>query len=96
MKWLEIVELRTASTNTDAVERYLGDWVHKIKIDEKLPQIKIYRRVLVETDISVHLAYESKTMKIDFSSPGTQLASQLKEFGLVNHSVWVEQRHGAC
>lgn len=91
MKWIEIVELRTSKASTISIERFLGDWLNKIKKEEKQTRIKIYKRVFVETDISVHLFYESKSMKTGFSSLGAQLVSELKEFGLVNHSVWLEK-----
>ena len=91
MKWLEIIELRTASTNLGSVERFLQEWSAKIPIKKKQYQIKIYKHALVETDMAVHLYFDNKSEKRNFSSLGAQLASQLKEFGLVNHGVWCEK-----
>ncbi|MCK4446085.1 MAG: hypothetical protein KAW56_03280 [Candidatus Marinimicrobia bacterium] len=86
MKWLEIIELRFGGNNRERLESQL-----QTLIDEAKQQaIKVYSHVTVETDFSIHLRHDSKRADVSGSPLGLRLASVLKEYGLVNHSVWIE------
>lgn len=52
--------------------------------------IKVYSRVMIDSDVSIHLVYDSPNAEPGGSPLGLRLASSLKEFGSVNHSVWIE------
>jgi hypothetical protein len=45
---------------------------------------------MIDTDFSIHLFHDSKKVEKSGSPLGLRLASALKEFGLVNHSIWIE------
>ena len=90
MKILEIIELRTAPGNTTTVENYLRDWLRESDKDAQV--IKSYRHMNLNTDFSVHISYEINSGQVMPYTYGKQLAESLKEFGLVNHSVWNEQK----
>ena len=55
--------------------------------------IKSYSRVMIDSDFSIHLFHDSKKVENNGSPLGLRLALALKEFGLVNHSIWIEM-HG--
>lgn len=90
MKWLEIIELRS-SGNQVLLESNLKRLINEVSQGVKDQSIKIYNRVSIDTDFSIHICNESKEADIRGSSLGLRLASTLKEFGLINHSVWVER-----
>jgi len=92
MNWLEIIELRTGSKDRGEVDRFLGDWLGKIKATEQKQQIRVYHNALLDTDISIHLFHQSDAESTGFSPIGSELAFVLKEFGLVNHNIWIEQK----
>jgi len=48
-----------------------------------------YSRVFIDTDYTIQLFHETKVIEKNGSSLGLRLASALKAFGLVNHSLWV-------
>ncbi len=52
--------------------------------------VKAYCRLMVDTDFSIHLFHDSKKVEKSGSPLGLRLASALREFGLVNHSIWIE------
>ena len=54
--------------------------------------MKIYCNANIDSDLSIHLLHNSDNAN-NKSPLSLQLVSALKEFGLVNHSVWVEM-HG--
>jgi hypothetical protein len=57
-----------------------------------LVEIKTFRHAVLETDWSVHLLWESERPEQNGSSLGLRLAQALKEFGLIDHSIWVEEK----
>lgn len=92
MQVLEMIELRTGTKNRGEVDRFLEDWLGKIKASEQKQRIRVYHNALLETDISIHLFREWDAETIDVSPTGSQLAIALKDFGLVNYNIWIEQK----
>jgi hypothetical protein len=90
MKWLEIIELRSVDSDNKLLESQLRELVDK---EMKGPVTRLYTRVMIDTDFSIHLFHDSKKVENSGSPIGLHLASAFKEFGLVNHSVWIET-HG--
>jgi len=58
--------------------------------ETKMQAIKSYSRVLIDSDFSIHLFHDSKNVEKIGSPLGLRIASSLKEFGLVNHTIWIE------
>jgi hypothetical protein len=90
MKWIEIIELRSTDKNRESLESQLQKLTSEVNKARERGAIKVYSRLAIDTDFSIHLFHESKEADIDASSLGLHLASSLKGFGLVNHSVWIE------
>ena len=91
MKWLEIIELRSASTNLKLLEPELKSLIEELNKEPGQYALKVYSRVTVDSDFSIHLLHNSHEVDINGSPLGLHLVSILKEFGLINHSVWKEQ-----
>jgi hypothetical protein len=91
MEWLEVIKLRSAGKSFGILEELL---LSMDKVGQYgLVGIKIYRHASLETDWSVHLFWESERLEQNGSSLGLHLAQALKEFGLVDHSIWVEEKY---
>ncbi len=73
------------------IDSQLQSLINEIKQETRQQAIKVYSNITVETDFSIHLYNDSKITDISGSPLGQRLASALKEFGLVNHSVWTEK-----
>jgi len=91
MKWLEIIELRSVGRNRKFLESELETFIAELNEERGQRAIKVYSRVAVDSDFSIHLLHDSKEADINGSPLGLQLVSALKEYGLVNHTVWVER-----
>jgi hypothetical protein len=91
MNWLEIIELRTVNTTHDKLEAKLKSLFKDFHNSATDRIIKVYNRFSLESDISIHLLHQSDKPVINGSPEGMQLASALKEFGLTNHSIWIEK-----
>ncbi len=89
MKWLEVIKLRSAEKDSRSMEELLLS-VRKF-IQNGLVETKIFRHAALESDWSIHLRWESERPERNGSPLGLHLDRALKEFGLIDHSVWVEE-----
>jgi hypothetical protein len=91
MKWLEILSLRSAGSQLELLDHELLKLITEIEDQKGLLEMRLYRNGAVDTDLSLHLCWESLRVEKGGSSLGLQLVHLMEEFGLVNHSVWVEE-----
>lgn len=89
MAWLEVIEIRSVGINRTLLESQLQKLIEQVDRETEKKAIKAYSRVIIDTDFSIHLYHDSK-IENSGSALGLQIASALKEFGWVNHSVWIE------
>lgn len=92
MKWLEIIELRSVGSNRELLESQLKKLINEVEKEAKKQAIKFYSRVMIDTDFRIQLFHDSKKVENNGSPLGLRLASALKAFGLVNHSIWIEMQ----
>jgi hypothetical protein len=90
MKWLEVIKLRSAGGNLELLDELLRPLSGSNQ--RGLVEMKTFRHATLETDASVHLYWNSEMPEPDGSALGLRLAQALKEFGLIDHSVWVEEK----
>jgi len=91
MNWVEIIRLRSNGNVQESLIQELLKPVTQDKERKGLILMKIYRNAWVDTDMSVYLHWESTRVEQQGSAVGLRLAQTLKEFGLINHSTWVEE-----
>ena len=89
MKWMEIIRLRSAGKVSDALKGLLSDLSHNR--EPGLRDIRLYRHAEWETDWNLHLYWESQRPTLNGSTLGIRLSHSLKEFGPIDHSVWIEE-----
>ena len=91
MKWLETITLRCAGSRE---KRVVLDLLQKISVvDEAAGPVgaEVYQHAVVESDLSIHIHWNSETFGRGKSSLGLRLAHALQDFGLISHSVWVHE-----
>lgn len=90
MKWREIIRLRLLDhlKQTAVIEL-----LHQIAADASTPDVTctLYHHATVETDLSIHLAWDSDILEQGKSALGAKLTYMLREFGFVDYSVWIEK-----
>jgi hypothetical protein len=89
VKWLEVIKLRSAGKSPALLEELLQSMA-QIK-QSGLVEMKTYRHADLETDLSIHLHWESEGPAQNGSALGLRLAQAFKEFGLIDHSTWIEK-----
>ena len=89
MKWIEIIKLRIAGRTPERMKAFLSA-ISK-NGQSGLREIKIYRHAEWETDWTVNLYWQSEQPEKNGSALGLRLSQALEEFGLIDHSVWIEE-----
>jgi hypothetical protein len=89
MKWLEVIKLRSVGESSGVLEEFLRSLSQPGP--RGLAKMKTFRHAGLETDLSVHLYWNSEKPESNGSALGLRLVQALKEFGLIDHSVWVEE-----
>jgi len=92
MKCLEIIELRTSDMDSKNLDETLIRFIDDLNKEYENYKVRLYRHLTVKTDWSFHVHYHSKGLTASPSPVGLRIASALKEFGLVHHSVWSEEK----
>ncbi|MDY6986438.1 MAG: hypothetical protein SWQ30_00120 [Thermodesulfobacteriota bacterium] len=91
MKCLEIITLRSATSTEKMTIRDLVKKMGAADAKEKPSGLVLYQNASVENDVSVHLQRELKNGHPTKSPLGLQFARLFNEFGMVSHSIWVEE-----
>ena len=87
--WLEIIRLRSAEKNHQAVEEVLeslSGWNQR-----KATEIRAYRHIALKTDWMFVVRWNEAPVNSRGSTLGLHLVEAFKELGLVDHGVWSER-----
>ena len=88
---LEIIELRSVIKNRDQVIILIEDLLEN-EFSKPNMEIKIYTHSKFITDYSIHLNYEVEEDLNQESYLGHELSAYLREYGLVSHNIWTEEK----
>jgi hypothetical protein len=92
MKYLEIIELRTSDMDSKNLGKILIRFMDDLNKEYENYKVQLYRHLTVKTDWSFYVRIQSGIKTTLPSQLGLRIASALKEFGLVHHSVWSEEK----
>lgn len=92
MKWMEVIRLRIAENTPQLVEQEIMKLIMEVGYNSSMKDIKLYRHAAVANDLNINLHWESGGAEPQGSATGLCLVHVLKEYGLVSHSVWVEEK----
>ena len=84
MKRLEIIHLRLAG----ALPPDLFEEIRRSTANTRASSVDLYCRVNVETDVAIHLHLNESGPDDQACGLGLRLAAGLKEYGMVEHTVW--------
>lgn len=90
MKWVEVIKVRTVGEpESRIVTEVLKDFSTMDK-GVRPSMVKLYHHATVESDLCIHLYWESATMSPRKSPMGLRIAESIGALGVANHSIWVE------
>ena len=68
----------------------LNNLINEAAREGKIQATVVYKHVMINNGFSIHLNHDTKKVDNGGSQLGLSIAASLKEYGLVNHSIWVE------
>lgn len=93
MKWFETIKVQAASGQETALENELVEMAitaRKSSVCQSLVKIILSRHLTSPGFFGIHLWWETDEPPNQGSTPGLSLTQTLKEYGLVEHAVWIE------
>ena len=88
MVQLEIIHLRSSGEPVDSLAKLISASIREG--GEEVSTLKLYRRHGLETDLAIHVCRHGTAAGEGPSDLALRLASELRAYGLVEHTVWEE------
>jgi hypothetical protein len=91
MNGMEIITVRVAGKDEfDNAMKFCAQVSNAIEKSE-LMYLSVYYSAGYSSDLSVHLNWPFKLFKLKKSLLGLQFARGLSDFGIVSHTLWIDQ-----
>lgn len=91
MKWLEIIKLRTPGQSFEnVVDQFIAPLTKNV-IEPGLLMIHVYCHATLNTDISIHIHWDTQQASQQKTLLGSCLINRLEDFGMINHTIWIAQ-----
>lgn len=95
MRWVEIINLRSSSNGhkelIDGVLAGITESDFWTADQADFQEIRTYHQPLLETDVSIHICWESRAGQPSRSTLASRIYSALMREGLLDYSIWVER-----
>lgn len=91
MQWIEIITLRSTADDTWEKVKAMAEADPRHHSMEQPDQSVLLLSATVETDISIHFHWNIDCPAPQKSDLGLWIAKNLKELGLVSHTLWRKQ-----
>lgn len=89
MKYLEIVHLRMSGR---VPTKLIEDIRSSFSTEKENCTVKIYYKANLLSDLAVHIHLEIDSNGSVYSDLGLRLTAALREYGMIEHSVWIEDQ----
>ena len=86
-----MIRLRTTQSQVEAVARLILDNVKQAAGQSGLLRVHMYHSANYQADLALSLTWETNAMQHGGSRAGLSISEALKNFGLVEHSIWMEK-----
>ncbi len=90
MKWLEIIHIRSGRNKLELLVGELSKLLHDNESNTDSITISVFRHSSLSSDFSLHLMHKSSKNWSGKSELALRLVDSLKQFGLVDHVVWLQ------
>ena len=93
MRWMETIKVQSATGKEHTAERQLTVLAHEVQKNPErqgLREASVSSHATVPGCFALRLSWDTDDPQPRGSTLGMSLAQSLKDFGLVDHSVWIE------
>jgi hypothetical protein len=90
MKWIEFIKVQTSIDQDQLFEQDLKNLIKSIPRKNGLDKVIVVRHGSIVDDYALFLFWKTRDVDQAGSGIGLNVAQILKKYGLVNHSVWLD------
>lgn len=90
MKSIEIIEIRLSQDQNKVLENEIGNIIKEIMEKETEYSMKLYSKLQLKSDYMIIIYHAQELTKYKGSELGQRLKDALKDFGMINHTIWKE------
>ena len=90
MKWIEMIMVRSHGNSEEILDATLQGITKRLVKEAEIEAVRTFRREKLNSDFCLFLFHDGRKTREGGSALGLHLAAALKEFGLVNHTIWSE------
>ena len=94
MQWIAIITLRSTADDTWSKVKAMAEADPRHHSMEHPEKCVLLSSATIETDISIHFHWNQDCPAPHKSALGLWIAKNLKELGLVNHTLWRQEDCG--
>jgi hypothetical protein len=91
MAWMELIRLRAIQGQIEAANGLLLGLLKDMAAEKDLRSVRLYQSIGLRTDLAMSLLWSGDAPARKGTRAGLSIIELLKPFGLVEHSVWLEQ-----
>ena len=91
MLWTEMIRLKTADPGAEGLNSLFLDAMRHVAKEAGLVQAKVYSSAPYPNELALSLMWNTGSPERKGSRAGLCISQALQTFGLVEHSVWLEQ-----
>lgn len=90
MKSIEIIEIRLSQDLNKVLENEIGNVIEEVMKNEPEYNLKLYNKLQLKSDYLIIIYHKQKLTNHKGSELGQRLKDALKDFGMINHTIWGE------
>lgn len=90
MQSIEIIEIRLSQNLNKVLEKEIGNVIDETMENEPGSIIKLFTRMQLKSDYMLMIYHTETFINHKGSDLGQRLKVALKDFGMINHTVWDE------
>ena len=91
MEWLEIIKIQGAPAGYRNADTEVLKQLNQGTAETGLIMARVYTRASVVDDLVITLTWETDSPGASGSTLALSLAREFRQYGLVDHSVWIER-----
>jgi hypothetical protein len=92
MVWIEEIRLRAAMNKKEKALHYLINTARSMKNVKDLTKANVLVHAFLKNDFSFQLVWDTDSPADQGSEEAMNLRAMLKQFGLVNYNLWIEEK----
>ena len=90
MRWTEVIGVRASAGHRRTLAAQLRRLQGEVQEQGLARSMRVLQRLAIDTDLCVYLEHDTRAADPAGSAVAQRLVEEMRPFGLVHHSIWIE------